>query len=92
MVSVHEDELIRQQQGLRITLPLYHWRRCPAKELLRQLYLLQGGRSPAEPPINMVNFTLHILATGDLGALHVASSQTFSTSFTEPIDRFENIG
>lgn len=29
---------------------------------------------------------------GDLGALHVPSSQTFSTSFTEPIDRFENIG
>jgi len=29
---------------------------------------------------------------GDLGALHVPSSQTFSTRLTEPIDRFENIG
>ena len=28
----------------------------------------------------------------DLAALHLAGSHTFSTSFTEPVDRFENIG
>lgn len=32
------------------------------------------------------------VSLADLGALHVPAAETFSTSFTESIDRFEGIG